>query len=118
MATGRRTDWAKVALIRVLDEAGFDRTFITQTTGVPQRTANEIINRRGSWSGCDEVTKELYAMTRLRVSKGILDHADELALHCLKAIESKIDRDNYWQNIGLLSMLVDLEVKLSSRDGG
>jgi hypothetical protein len=47
----------KVAMIRVLDEFGFDRSFITRITGVPKRTANEIVNRRGPWRAFIDPTR-------------------------------------------------------------
>ena len=109
----------KVAMIRVLDEFGFDRSFITRITGVPKRTANEIVNRRGPWRAFIDPNKELYTLTYFRVRSAILEHANELAIHALKEIERKIDGADCLQAVYVGKDLIEIGQRVAKRgDGG
>lgn len=87
MSRGKRTDPAVAVLVMVMADLGFDPAMITELTGVPRGTVNDIVLGNGPWSTTPET--ELTERTRIRVLQVIDSAAHDLGMKVLAKINEK-----------------------------
>lgn len=105
MARGKQTHPLKAAIVIALAELDFQATLIGELTGIPQRTAAEIVGRKGVWKDYNTDSNEVLDVARRRIRKALEANALGLAAEVLKRLEDKIPTANYWEALGILEAL-------------